>query len=162
MDREIEEVVRGCAECQKHQQALPEAPLHPWKWPTRPWARLHVDLAGPFLGHMFLIVIDAHSKWIEGIQIPSSSSLAVIQKLRTLFAQFGIPETIVSDNGACFTSAEFEAFVQNNGIHHVCSAPYHPASNGLAERAVQIFKQGVKKMSEGPLNDRIARFLFSY
>ena len=37
-------------------------PWHPWVWPSRPWARLHCDYAGPFLGHRFLVVINAYSQ----------------------------------------------------------------------------------------------------
>ena len=129
--KDIENTVRHCSECQQHQSTPPVAPLHPWAWPTRPWARLHLDYAGPVQGKMILVLIDAHSKWIEAVCTPSATSSVVIEELRTLFAQFGIPETIASDNGSCFVSAEFEAFLENNGIKHITSAPYHPASNGL-------------------------------
>ena len=66
----------------------------------------------------------------------SATSTAVIEELRTLFAQFGLPETTV--NGMCFTSAEFEEFLSSNGVKLLTSAPYHPASNGVVDRAVQI------------------------
>ena len=79
-----------------------------------------------------------------------------------MFAQFGIPETIVSDNGTCFVSAEFEAFLASNGIKHITSAPYHPSSNGLAECAVQIVKKGLRKITQGTIRSRIAKILFSY
>jgi transposase InsO family protein len=62
----------------------------------------------------------------------------VIEELRTMFARFGIAKTVVTDNCTYFTSTEFEAFLKSNGIQHFTSAPYHPASNGLAECAVQI------------------------
>ena len=65
MDHAIEDMVRHCSDCQRAQASPPSAPLHPWKWPTRPWARLHVDFAGPMDGRMYLIVVDAHSKWLE-------------------------------------------------------------------------------------------------
>ena len=162
MDANIEEMVKRCSECQKNRAAPPVAPLHPWNWPTRPWARVHIDFAGPFLNSMFLILIDAHSKWIEVFQMTSTTSSAVIQRLQTVFAQFGLPETVVSDNAPNFVSTEFETFLSKNGIAHVTSSPYHPASNGLAERAVQTFKQGMKKLNEGSLSEKIARFLFSY
>ena len=162
MDQDIEEMVRGCAECQINRPMPPQAPLQPWKWPTRPWARIHLDFAGPFLGQMFLILIDAHSKWIEVHPMTTITSMATIQKLRVTFAQLGVPETVVTDNGPSFVSEEFKLFLKKNGIAHVTSAPYHPSSNGLAERAVQIFKQGLKKLKEGTLAEKIARFLFQY
>jgi hypothetical protein len=144
------------------QSSPPLAPLHPWKWPTRPWARLHLDFAGPFEGKNILITIGAHSKWIEAVCTPSTSSSCVIEELRTLFAKFGLPETVVSDNGTCFVSQEFEEFLRKNGIKHTTSAPYHPASNGLAERAVQIVKRGLKKVTEGTMSSRLAKILLAY
>ena len=92
----------------------------------------------------------------------STLSSVVIEELRTVFAKFGLPETIVTDNGTGFVSQEFETFLQKNGIKHVTSAPYHPASNGLAERAVQIVKRGLKKVIDGSVNTRLAKVLFNY
>ena len=103
---------------------------------------------------MYLVVIDAHSKWLEVFQVKNATT---IQKLRTLFAQFGLPKTVVSDNGSCFTSREFHLFMSRNGIHHIRTSPYHPSSNGLAERAVRVFKESFKKMKEGTVTDRLAR-----
>ena len=162
IDKQIEECVRTCQECQVNHSSPPVAPMQPWKWPTRPWARLHLDYAGPFLGRMFLVLIDAHSKWIEAFCVTSATSSATMECLRQVFAQFGVPETVVTDNGTCFTSDEFEAFLKANGVRHLTSAPYHPASNGLAERAVQIVKRGLKKVTQGTLNTRLAKVLFAY
>ena len=162
INADIEKSVQLCQECQEVRSSPPVAPLNPWKWPSRPWVRLHLDFAGPFLGKNILIAIDAHSKWIEATCTPSTSSNAVIEELRTLFAKFGLPESIVTDNGAGFVSEEFKAFLRSNGIKHITSAPYHPASNGLAERAVQIVKRGLKKVTSGSMNTRLAKVLFSY
>ena len=68
---------------------------------------------------------------------------------------------VVSDNGKAFTSVEFQTFMKCNGIRYVRCAPYHPSSNGLAEKAVQTFKEAIKK-TKGDIDDRIARFLFQY
>ena len=111
---------------------------------------------------MFLILIDAHSKWIEAFQTSNATSRTVIDELRTVFARFGIPEMIVTDNGSCFVSEEFESYLSKNGIKHTTSAPHHPASNGLAERAVQIVKRGLKKDTSGDIKTRLARVLFNY
>ena len=162
MEADVEKSVRLCQECQQVQPSPPAAPLNPWRWPSRPWSRLHLDFAGPFQGKYILITIDAHSKWIEAVCTASTSSLSVIEELRTSFAKFGIPESIVTDNGTCFVSAEFKAFLEANGIKHTTSAPYSPASNGLAERAVQTVKQGLKKVKAGSFNTRLAKVLFTY
>ena len=159
IDKAIEYAVKHCSECQKNRPSPPVSPMQPWQWPTRPW---HLDYAGPFMGRMFLVLIDAHSKWIEVYPVSSATSTVTIQHLRGTFAQFGIPECVVTDNGSCFTSAEFESFMKKNGIYHIKSSPYHQATNGLAERAVQVFKHGMKKMKEGTVHDKIARLLFNY
>ena len=162
LDADIEKSVRLCQACQVVQSLPPHVPLNPWKWPSRSWARLHLDFAGPLENRMFLVLIDAYSKWIETFPTHGSTSTTVIQHLRTVFARFGLPETIVTDNGSCFTSEEFEGFLKANGIRHVTSAPYHPASNGLAERSVQIIKRGLKKVTEGDIHSRLSKILFSY
>ena len=66
--------------CQENRNSPPEAPLHPREWPHKPWIRLNLDYAGPFLGKMFLIVMDAHSKWIEAFPMNTSTSSATIKK----------------------------------------------------------------------------------
>ena len=111
---------------------------------------------------MILVIIDAHSKWIEAVHTANVTSTTVIEELRERFAQFGIPQTIVTDNGTRFTSADFESFLSDNGIHRLTTAPYHPASNGLAERAVQIVKKGLKKNKKGTFRTRLSHTLFSY
>ena len=138
------------------------APLHPWEWPQKPWSRLHLDYAGPFLNKMFLVLVDAHSKWLEVVPVSAATSMVTIEKLRTIFATHGLPERIVTDNGSVFTSEEFENFLHGNGIAHTRTAPYHPASNGLAERSVQTFKQGIKRLREGTVETKLSRFLLKY
>lgn len=100
ISKDIERTVQHyCCQCQLHQSTPPVAPLQPWCWPTRPWAHFHLNFADPVQGKMILVLIDAHSKWIEAIWIPSATSAAEIKELRTLFIQFGHPATIVTNNG---------------------------------------------------------------
>ena len=136
----------------------PKVPMHPWGYPERAWSRIHVDYAGPFMGHMFLVIIDAYSKLMDVHPVSTATSAATIEKLRITFANQGLPDVLVSDNGTCFTSSEFQTFMNRNGIKHITSAPYHPASNGLAEKAVQTFKNGMRKLKEGSISTRVSRF----
>ena len=94
-----------------------------------------------------LEVVDAFSKRPEVIPMSTTTAKHTIQELRLIC--FGLPENIVTDNGPQFVSKEFEDFTSQNGIRHSKVAPYHPRSNGLAERFVQTFKMAMKKMSRG-------------
>ena len=63
IDDSIEKRVKSCIPCRQVKLSPPPAPLHPWVWPTKPWKRIHVDFAGPLFNKMYLLVLDAHSKW---------------------------------------------------------------------------------------------------
>nr|XP_033960387.1 uncharacterized protein K02A2.6-like [Pseudochaenichthys georgianus] len=162
LDKDVEDTVKSCITCQEHRHVPAPAPLHPWDWLDKPWSRIHVDYAGPFMGKMFFVLIDAHSKWMDVVPVNSATSATTIECLRTSFSNHGLPELLLSDNGTRFISTEFEDFLKRNGIRHVTSAPYHASSNGLAERGVQTFKRMMKKCPEGTLTAKVARVLFSY
>ena len=164
MDSDIERYVRGCMDCAVHQNNPKPFRLHAWEFPDRPWQRLLVDFAGPFLGRSFLIFVDAYSKWPEVIPMATTTSWCTIKALLCLIATHGLPDRIVSDNGPQFTSAEFARFCQQNGIRHTFSAPYHPATNGEAERFVQTFKRAMKcrKATAFTVPVELSKFLFTY
>ena len=100
---------------------------------------------------MYLIVIDAHSKWPEVVEMTTTTSHKTITELQRLFSMYGIPTQLVSDNGPQFTSEEFTSFMKRNGIKHIRSAPYHPSTNGTAERFVQTFKKAMKASRKSSL-----------
>lgn len=165
LDRNIEETVQACPSCMSVRNSPQSASLHPWIWATRPFQRIHIDYA-EYKGQSLLIVNDSYSKWLEVIPVRSTTSANTIDKLRMLFASTGLPEEIVSDNGPQFTSHEFRDFTRQNGIKHTLVPPYHPQSNGFAERGVQIVKKAPKsKDVEGrqqSLEHRLANFLLKY
>ena len=112
---------------------------------------------------MFLIVVDAYSKWPEVVRMNTTTSSATINVLRTIFSRYGYSEQLVSDNGPQFSSLDFNNFLQANGIRHITSAPWHPASNGLAERFVQTFKNAMTAMrGENSLQANLDKFLIMY
>ena len=164
MDSDLEKLAKSCAACQSVKSAPSAAPLHPWLWPDQPWQRIHIDYAGPFRGKMFLLLIDVHSKWPEIFEMASSTSESTIAMLRRVFAAYGLPEHLVSDNGPQFTSTEFQEFLQANGVKHIRTAPYHPASNGAVERLVQTFKQAMKAGEQDgfTLQHQLQNFLITY
>lgn len=113
---------------------------------------------------MFMIVVDSYIKWLEVFCMSQITSQATVTRLKRLFASYGLPEQSVTDNATTFTSEEFQTFVKQNGILHTTNAPGHPAKNGLAERYVQTFKTGIRKLASTTINvdDKLSLFLLQY
>ena len=164
IDSQVEALVHQCTACQATRNQPPPAPLHPWPCPPEPWHRVHIDFAGPFMGSMFLVVVDSHSRWLEVEPMQTTTTTATVGLLRAMFARYGLPRFVVSDNGPQFTAKEFAEFLAENGVQHIRSAPYHPATNGMAERFVQTFKQALRsgEQDQGDLKQKLARFLMMY
>ena len=145
-------------------KAPPSAPAHPWLVPQHPWQRIQVDYA-QFGKYLLFINIDAYLKWPGVFVMSSTSTQQTIDKLRTMFATHRLSATLVSNNGPPFTSAEFEKFMNANGIAHRHIPPYHPSSNGLVKNMVCTVKQALSKCkisANATLETYIARFLASY
>ncbi len=148
LDHDIEAMVRQCYACALNKNMPPKAKPHPWIRPSEPWDRLHLDFAGPFRGKMWLLVIDAYSKWLEVFDMRNDcTSSNLIRKLKFLFNRYGLCKLLVSDNGPQLVSEEFKQFCTLKGIQHIPIPSYHPASNGQAESVVGKFKKAMKKMS---------------
>ena len=137
LNEQIEEMTKSCTICQKVKNTPVVAPLHPWTSSSRPWQRLHINFAGPFQGHMFLIVVGSHSKWPEVVPMSKTITDATITELCRLFSSYGLPDQVVSDNRPQFVSEEFKSF----RVKHICYSLYHSSSTGAAECFVQTFRR---------------------
>ncbi|XP_050745817.1 uncharacterized protein K02A2.6-like [Drosophila biarmipes] len=96
-------------------------------------------LRRPNTRSMWLICVDAYSQFPFVVQMSFTTTVNTIAALSSIFAIEGYPKTMVSDNGPQLTADAFEEFCKRHGIKHITTAPFHPASNGLAERFVQTF-----------------------
>jgi len=130
-------------------------PLQPVRFPTEPWRKLSLDIAGEFVAapscHRFIIVaIDYYSKWPEVATCSSVTSGAIIEILNRLFDRFGLVEEIVIDNGSQFKSVEFEAYLKTLGIRHSLVALHSPQSNSEVERFNRVMKDGLRtRLADG-------------
>jgi transposase InsO family protein len=144
LDADIVKFVEKCESCGAF-KSVTKKEYTSWPTPTEPWERVHIDFAGPFMGKMWLICVDAGSKFPYVIDMHKTTTQWTIRALEKVFTIEGLPRTIVSDNGPQFMSAEFKRFCTDNDIEHLTSAVYHPESNGEAERFVRTFKTALNK-----------------
>lgn len=142
--------------CNAHRNNPLKVDTHVWEPVSTSMKQIHIDFAGPFLGKMFLIMVDAYSKLPEVHVMSDISAKTTISKCRQIFSAFGLPQVLVTDNGKTFMSHEFQQFLRVNGIMHRITAPYNPATNGQAERFVQTLKQALKHMKYDISNVNLA------
>ena len=158
---DIEEKVKSCNDCTL-KNAQGKEPKLEWPQTSKPWQRLHIDYCGPINGKYVLVIIDSFTKFMDAHVCNTPTSQITMELLRKTMSNFGIPSQIVSDNAKYFVSDEIKKFYQKNNIKLLNPSPYHPASNGMGERAVQVLKDGLKKFTEGSMSTRVCRLLFNY
>ncbi|GBP58917.1 Uncharacterized protein K02A2.6 [Eumeta japonica] len=164
IDADIESAVGACSAC----TALPPGPraTRALAVPARPWERVHLDMLSVAGGT--LVVVDAHSKWVEWAPLADGAGTEpVLRRLSEMLGRFGLPRTIVTDNATPFTSARFRRYCEVNDIKHVTIPPYHPASNGQAEITVKLIKRALKTLmsetnSVSSLEHQVNKYLLSY
>ena len=135
-------MIEKCQECAKSARRRRE-PLVGTLLPNYPWQCVGTDLF-ELAGKSYILVINYFSRYPEVLELRSTTSAAVVSALQSIFARHGIPETLRSDNGPQYSSAEFARFASTYGFKHVTSSPHFPQSNGQAERAVQTVKNLLK------------------
>ena len=142
ISKQLNDFVSQCPECSRDVPPQKE-PLITSILPDYPWQRIATDLF-ELDGAMYLAIIDYFSRFPEVIKLKSTTSRRIIDALKTLFARYGIPEVVRSDNGPQYSSAEFAEFATKYGFMHVTSSPYYPQRNGMAERTVKTVKKLLK------------------
>lgn len=129
-------------------RARRKEPLIPFSVPDVPFQVVGADLFS-ISGYSYLLIVDYLTKWPIVKKLSYSTSTAVvIQSLKESFADFGIPETVISDIGPQFSSYEFKKYCAEQGLVHKTSSPLHPAGNGQTERTIGTVKGMMKKCIE--------------
>ena len=148
INKEIEKLANSCEDCRKYRRKPTPAPLCPWPYARRPMERVHIDFC-EFNSKHILVMVDAFSKYMWAAYMGNDTT--TMKTLAFLYSWFcersGFPTTLVSDNGPQFTSKDFKDIMVKWGIKHILTPPYHPASNGLAERGVGTIKSHLTKMN---------------
>ena len=122
-------------------------PMIPTELPDYPWQKVGTDLFH-FKGVTYLLVVDYFSRYPEITKLTSTTSLDIINALKSTFSRYGIPEMVMSDNGPQYSSQEFRDFAKAYNFNHVTSSTHFAQSNGQAERTVQTLKKLLKESSD--------------
>ena len=89
--------------------------------------------------------MDYYSKYPFIHKLREFSSKEVIAFIKQIFAEQGIPERLINDNGSHFSSQHFREFAKAWDFEHITSSPRYPQSNSMAEQCVQTIKAAMKK-----------------
>jgi len=144
ISKDIDDLVSNCHVCQEQLPANRKEPMKPFEVPPGPWHTVGSDIF--FCGNEnYLLLIDYYSKFPVVRKLSTISSQQVIETMKSVFEDQGIPSKIVSDRGSQYMSDEFSQFCTEYGIQHVPVSPHYHQANGMAERCIQTVKRTIKK-----------------
>jgi transposase InsO family protein len=143
-------LVKHCEACQFHARQIHKPALElqtiPLSWPFAVWG---LDILGPFpnavggYNHLY-VAIDKFTKWVEVEAVTKINRHSAIKFMRGIFARFGLPRKIITDNGTQFASSDFTEYCEELGVKIGFASVAHPKSNGQAERANALVLKGLK------------------
>ena len=145
---DVNNMAKNCETCQKHapkqgqEQILVHEPTA-----TKPWSKLASDIFD-IKGKSYIVIADYYSRFPYVKQLPNITSRSIINVFKTLFADHGFCDILVTDNGPSYVSQEFETFLRDCSIKHITSSPMYPQSNGFAESMVKVMKNLITKSFE--------------
>ena len=164
---DIENFVKYCSACVSIQNKSDKLPLaEVANESVAPWQTISIDLTGPsdlLQGQTLLTIIDHFSRFPEVVILSDTSSKSIINALTSLFARYGLPENLLSDNGSNFVSADFEDFLASTMTQHLRTSNFHPQTNGVLERFHGSLKLRLRKLmtfDKLPLHLAIEKVLY--
>ncbi|XP_037611722.1 uncharacterized protein K02A2.6-like [Sebastes umbrosus] len=171
MDMCVQDSINACATCQMNDKSAKThaAPLQPVPLPNGPWQKVGIDIVGPFESATWdcryaVTLIDYYTKWPEVVFTSSITTTAITTFLSAVFARFGNPTELISNNGTQFTSSEFADFLEVRDIKHRKVSLYYPQANGAIERWNRVLKETLltAEQERKPWKPFIQEFLLTY
>ncbi len=155
MSTELKEYISKCDICMAHRASPGKEPIQQHEFAARPWSKVGADLCD-LQERKLLVVSDYYSNFIEVENISKINTNGITRALKAMFARYGVPDVLVTDNGPQFASEEFAMFANKWGFNHVTSSPRYPQSNGKAENAVKTVKRLFTKCRESGQSEFLA------
>ena len=149
INKDILKQYQSCKTCIKYSKSQRSEPLQSHPTPELPWDTVATDLFKTKNSN-YLLLVDYYSRFPVLCKLGSTASKALVQEMKAVFVEPGVPNVIVSDGGPQYTSAEFKDFTKQWKIEHRVSSPRNSQSNGMAECCVQTIKASlIKTIEEG-------------
>ena len=146
INKDILKEYQSCKTCIKYSKSQRSEPLQSHPTPELPWDTVATDLFET-KNSKYLLLVD-YSRFPVLHKLGSTTSKVLVQEMKAVFAELGLPNIIVSDGGPQYTSAEFKDFMKQWQIEHRVSSPRNPQSNGMAEHCVETMKSSLIKTTE--------------
>ena len=172
MQKKAQEYVRKCDQCQRFTPNIhqPRGVLNPL---SSPWlfAQWVLDIVGPFpkaAGNKRYLMVgtDYFTKWVEAEPLANIRDVDAKKFIwRNIITRFGIPRTLISDNGLQFDSKVFRKYYYDFGITNKYSTPAHPQGNGQVEAVNKVIVNGIKKRlddAKGRWVEELPHVLWTY
>lgn len=142
--QDIQQIVSSCNDCRESRPTQRKEPLLTTPLPARPWERVGADIC-ELNKQYYLVAIDYFSRYIEIAHLPNLSGETTRARLKCIFARWGCPSVLITDNGPQFSGRAFQQFAKDYDFQHITTSPHYPQANGEAERAVQTAKKILKQ-----------------
>ena len=136
INKQLEKLVLNCELSIKYSKAknkqAPNMSLGQ-EVPIHPWMKVDTDIFH-FENQSYLLLVDYTSRFPIVCKLTSTMAQPVASHLKLIFSEYGWPETIISDNGPCYSAESFTKLMTDYSVNHITSSPHYPQSNGLAEK----------------------------
>ena len=165
IDDDATKIVSSCRGCQSAVNDNSREPVIMSELPNAPWESIITDFYGPTsTGEYLISVIDEYSRFPIVKIVTSTSPKAAIPKYDEIFSEFGIPQTVRSDNGSPYNSHEFKDFAKYMGFTHDPSMPCYPQANGMVEKFNVNFTKirMIAKVEKKNWKQELFKFLRNY
>ncbi|CAE1162672.1 unnamed protein product [Acanthosepion pharaonis] len=140
----VEENIRNCHTCQISTHKPAREPLQMSPLPAAPWTEVSADFGHLQNGKYLLVVTDEYSRYVVVDILDSISTTSVIPRLDKIFAEFGVPVYLKTDNGPPFNSSDFKDYASLTGFKHRKITPLWPQTNAETERFMRTVKKSIK------------------
>ncbi|XP_046746420.1 uncharacterized protein K02A2.6-like [Diprion similis] len=163
--KDVEKWCKSCHGCQLVGAPDPPEPMTRTTLPSGPWELVSMDFLGPLpSGHYLLVLVDYYSRFYEVEIMMSITASKLLERLKVIFARYGIPNTIISDNGRTFIEKEFKAYMEEHGIHHHYTTPLWPSANGEVERQNRSIEKRLRiaQATGKDWKEELWKYLFAY